>query len=302
MRNEMRVQSRHIVVAILLSSATGGAAWGQQGATQTAGDPGGALAARVQQVMDRPEFRHAFFGIALYSLGEGRMVWAHNPDKLFVSASTTKLLTEGTALQLLGADYRFHTRVYRTGRLNGSTVEGDLVLVGSGDPNLSGRIQPGDKLAFENVDHSYSGSPDTRAVPGDPLMVIRELATQVAAKGIKRVTGRILVDVSLFPEGERELGTGVVISPIIVNDNIVDLTIGAGPQSGAPTTVQVTPTSPYVKFVNKSMTGAPGTQPNIRWSLDVTDPDGTHTVTISGTFPSDKQPILFSSTEPQPSP
>ena len=297
----MRDLSKQMVAVLLLTSVGGGVAGGQQGAPPGVGDPGGALATRMQQLMDRPEFRHAFFGVALYSLGDGRMVWSYNADKLFSAASTTKLLTEGTALQLLGADYRFHTRVYRTGRLDGSTVDGDLVLVGSGDPNLSGRIQPGDKLAFENVDHSYDASPDTRAVAGDPLAVIRELAGQVAAKGIKRVTGRVWVDVSLFPEGERELGTGVVISPIMVNDNLVDLTIGAGPQAGAPTTVQVTPTTPYVKFVNKSTTGAPGTQPNIRWSADVTDPDGTHTVTISGTFPSDKQPILFSYAVPEPS-
>jgi D-alanyl-D-alanine carboxypeptidase/D-alanyl-D-alanine-endopeptidase (penicillin-binding protein 4) len=269
--------------------------------TQKASDPRATLESRVQQVMDRPEFTHAFFGIAFYSLPDGRMVWSHNPDKLFSAASTTKLVTEGTALQLLGPDYRFHTRVYRTGPLNGSTVEGDLVLVASGDPNLSGRIQPNDQLAFENVDHSYDASPDTRAVPGDPLAVIRELASKVAAKGIKRVTGRVLIDASLFPEGERELGTGVVISPIVVNDNLVDLMIGAGPQPGAPTTVQVTPTTQYVKFVNKSTTGAAGSEPHISWSSDVTDPDGAHTVTISGTFPADKQPILFSYAVPEPS-
>ena len=269
--------------------------------TQPANDPVNVLAARVQQVVDRPEFKHATFGIAFYSLADGRMVWSQNADKLFVSASTTKLLTEGTALQLLGADYRFHTRVYRTGRLNGNTVEGDLVLVASGDPNLSGRIQPGDQLAFQNVDHSYDASPDTKAVPGDPLAVIRELASQIAARGIKRVAGRVLVDISLFHEGDRELGTGVVISPIIVNDNLVDLTIGAGPQAGATTTVQVTPTTPYVKFVNKSTTGPAGARPSITWSSDVTDPDGAHTVTISGTFPADKPPILFTYVVPEPS-
>ena len=293
---------RRQILSALLIAVFSGTAIAQQGTSaQQSNDPANVLATKVQQVMDRPEFKHAFFGIAFYSLGDNRMIWTHNADKLFVAASTTKLLTEGTALQLLGADYRFHTRAYRSGRLNGGTVEGDLILVGVGDPNLSGRIQPGDKLAFENEDHAYDGSPDTRAVPGDPLAVIRELASQVAAKGIKRVTGRVLVDASLFKEGDRELGTGVVISPIIVNDNLVDLMIGAGPQAGAPTTVQISPASPYVKFVNKSTTGAAGSRATINWSSDVTDPDGTHTVTISGTFPADKQPILFSYAVPEPS-
>src|SRR5438094_2641564 len=242
----MRHTRRHQRLIVLLCVAYARNTWAQQAAAPQPNDPVNLLAARVQQVMDRPEFKHATFGVAFYSLADGRMVWSQNADKLFVAASTTKLLTEGTALQLLGADYRFHTRVYRTGRLNGNIVEGDLVLVASGDPNLSGRIQAGDQLAFQNVDHSYDASPDTKAVPGDPLAVIRELASQVAAKGIRRVTGRVLVDISLFHEGDRELGTGVVISPIIVNDNLVDLMIGAGPQAGAPTTVQVTPTTPYV--------------------------------------------------------
>jgi PBP4 family serine-type D-alanyl-D-alanine carboxypeptidase len=287
-----------ISLALSLAFATNAAA---QRATPKPSATRSALATRVQQVMDRPEFAHAFFGIAFYSLADHRMVWSYNADKLFSAASTTKLLTEGTALQLLGADYRFHTRVYRAGRFDGSTVEGDLVLVASGDPNLSGRIQPGDRLAFENVDHSYDASPDTRAVPGDPLAVIRDLASQVAAKGIKRVTGRVLVDATLFPEGERELGTGVVISPIMVNDNLVDVMIGAGAQAGSPTTVQVTPATPYVKFVNKSVTGAAGAEPHISWSADVTDPDGAHSVTISGAFPADKPPILFSYAVPEPS-
>ena len=57
---------------------------------------------------------------------------------------------------------------------------------------------------------------------------MREFAAQIAAKGIKQIDGRILVDLSLFPQGDRELGTGVVISPIVVNDNVVDLLISAG--------------------------------------------------------------------------
>src|SRR3989441_10091174 len=173
------------------------------------------LAQRVQTIMDRPEFRHALFGIEFYSLEAGKPIYSLNADKLFTPGSTTKLLTEGTALALLGADFRFHTRIYRTGAISADgTLDGDLILVASGDPNLSGRVNAGGTLAFENEDHSYDGDPNTRGVPGDPLLVIRGLAQQIVDKGIKKVLGRVIVDTSMFREGARELGTGVVMSPI----------------------------------------------------------------------------------------
>ena len=259
------------------------------------------LAARIQQVLDRPEFRHSSFGIEFFDLDAGKPIYRLNGNKLFTPASTTKLFTEGTALETLGADYRFHTRIYRTGPVTAGTLDGDLILVASGDPNLSGRIQPDGTLAFENEDHSYAGSPDTRAVPGDPLAVIRDLAKQVAAKQIRKIAGRVLVDASLFREGTRELGTGIVVSPIVVNDNIVDVTIGPGASIGSPVTVNASPITSYVRFVNQATTAAAGTRPQIRWSSDVTNPDGTHTVTVTGTFPAGLAPILFAYAVPQPS-
>jgi PBP4 family serine-type D-alanyl-D-alanine carboxypeptidase len=265
-------------------------------------DPLAPLAERVRAVMDRPEFKHAVFGVSFYSLDDQRTAFSINPDKLFLAASTTKTLTMGTALALLGADYRFHTRAYRTGPLTADgTLQGDLVLVASGDPNLSNRIRAGDQLAFENVDHAYDASPDTRAVAGDPLAVIREIASQIAAKGVKRITGRVLVDASMFREGERELGTGVVISPIIVNDNLVDLVIAPGSAPGSPTTVTISPATSYVRFVNKSTTVAADARPHISWSADETQPDGSHTVAISGAFPMGKPGILYSYAVPEPS-
>src|SRR3954468_6644616 len=193
------------------------------------------IAQRIQTIMDRSEFKHALFGIEFYSLDKGKVVYAINADKLFTPGSTTKLLTEGTALALLGADYRFRTRVYRTGRVDEEgALDGDLILVASGDPNLSGRIRDDGTLAFENEDHSYDGDPNTRAVPGDPLLVIRRLAQQIADKGIKKIRGNVIVDASMFREGTRELGTGVVMSPIVINDNIIDVVIIPGPSEGAP--------------------------------------------------------------------
>jgi D-alanyl-D-alanine carboxypeptidase len=96
------------------------------------------LAASVQKIIDRPEFKHANFGIEFYDLASNTVVYSLNPDKLFTPASTTKLLTEGTVLAKFGKDYRFHTAIYRTGPIDKKgRLKGDLILVASGDPNLS---------------------------------------------------------------------------------------------------------------------------------------------------------------------
>jgi PBP4 family serine-type D-alanyl-D-alanine carboxypeptidase len=259
------------------------------------------LADRIQEIISRPEFGHASFGIEFYCLDTGKAVYALNEEKLFTPASTTKLLTEGTALELLGTDYRFHTRIYRTGPIEtDGTLKGDLILVASGDPNLSGRLRPDGTLAFENVDHTYAGSPDTRAVPGDPLLVVRELAEQVAAHGVKRVEGRFLVDSSLFPEGDADRGTGIIISPIAVNDNVIDVTAGPGAAVGAPVKLEVSPVTAYVRFVNQAKTGPADSKPEIKWERDLTNADGSHVVTVTGNIPLSSPPILFAYSVPQP--
>src|SRR5207244_7354014 len=138
-----------------------------------------------------------------------------------------------------------------------------------------------------------------RAVPGDPLMVIRELAQQIADKGIKKVLGRVIVDTSMFREGARELGTGVVMSPIVVNDNIIDVVVTPGPEA-SPVTFKSSPQTSYVTFVNRMSTGKPDSEPEIRF-VGKPNSDGTQNVEIFGTFPAGKPPILFKYVMPSPS-
>ena len=217
------------------------------------------LLARIQKVMDRPEFVHANFGVEFYALDTGNVVYALNANKLFVPASTTKILTEGTLLAKLGPDYRFHTKIYRTGPIDKKgRLKGDLILVASGDPNLSNRIQPDGTLSFQNEDHSYNGP----AVSGDPLAVIKELAKAVADKGVRRIDGRILIDASLFPDGPREGGTGVVMSSIIVNDNVLDLVGKPAARVGDLITLQSNPPTNYIHIVNRVITGAASGKPS----------------------------------------
>jgi PBP4 family serine-type D-alanyl-D-alanine carboxypeptidase len=254
----------------------------------------------IKAVMARPEFAHSRFGIEFYSLDTGRPIYTLNEQELFVPGSTTKLLTEGAALQLLGPEYRFHTLVYRTGPLTGDTLAGDLVLVASGDPNLSNRIQPDGTLVFENEDHSYGG-PDSKGLKGDPLLVIRELARQIAAKGIKKVSGHILIDASLFPEGEHELGTDVVLSPIVVNDNLVDVITSPGAAEGAAVNLEIAPHTSYVKIVNKAVTAKAGSKPSLEYKDDALNPDGTRSVTLTGAMPLGARPALMAYHVPEPS-
>lgn len=165
-------------------------------------------------------------------------------------------------------------------------------------PNLSGRIPPNGSLAYETMDHSYGG-PDSRGL-GDRLLVIKQLAEQIAEKGIRRVRGRVLIDATLFPEGDRELGTTVVISPIVVNDNVVDVIAGPGDKEGAPVTLQVSPKTVYLQILNQATTGKAGTPVNLSYTAERSNINGTRSVMLTGSFPLGKtaEMVLYSVTEP----
>src|SRR6267143_19036 len=240
------------------------------------------LAQRIQKVISRPEFTHANFGIEFYSLDTGKVVYALNADKLFVPASTTKILTEGTLLAKLGADYRFHTRIYRTGPVDSKgKLKGDLILVASGDPNLSNRIQPDGTLAFVDQDHSYQGL----ALPVDPLVVIKQLAKDVAAKDIRKIEGRVLFDATLFPDGPREGCTEVVMSSIMINDNVIDLVAKPGAKVGDPIVLDASPQTSYVRIVNHVITSPADSKPSLESPIFSANPDGSVVVTLSGNLP-----------------
>jgi PBP4 family serine-type D-alanyl-D-alanine carboxypeptidase len=255
------------------------------------------LAERIQKVIDRPEFAHANFGIKFISLDTGKILYSLNSNKLFVPASTTKLLTEGTVLATLGADYRFHTRIYRTAPIDKKgKLKGDLILVASGDPNLSNRIRPDGTLAFVDEDHSYNGP----AVDGDPLAVIKQLAKDIAAKGIRKLEGRVLIDTTLFADGPREGGTGVVMSSIIVNDNVIDLVVTPGAKLGDPATFISTPQTTYIKIIGRPTTGPSDSKESLDASDPTTNSDGTVTVVISGTVPLGAKPVTAAVGVPSP--
>jgi len=70
-------------------------------------------------------------------IGAVRPLVSHQPAKPMNPASTMKLVTTFAALGLLGPDYRWKTEAYADGALAGSTLEGNLVLKGYGDPKIT---------------------------------------------------------------------------------------------------------------------------------------------------------------------
>src|SRR5579862_573583 len=255
------------------------------------------LAAAIQKVMDRPEFAHANFGIEFFDYASNTVLYSHDAQKLFVPASTTKILTEGALLASLGPAYRFHTKIYATGPVDKKgRLKGDLILVASGDPNLSNRIQPDSTLAFVDEDHSYGGP----ALPGDPLTVIKSLAKQVYDKGVRRIDGRVLIDTSLFPDGPREGGTDVVMSSIMVNDNVLDIVAKPGAKTGDPISVAVSPQTGYARFTVHASTTAAGTPLSFSDPEFISNPDGSVTIVLSGSLPLGIDPQTVSIGVPSP--
>ena len=110
--------------------------------------------------------------------------------KALVPASVMKIYSLATALDSYGADYRFRTPVYRLGEVKDGVLDGDLVLVASGDFSFGLREQPDGTLAFNSlpeVDHNstYTGFPGGAHVKNsNPLAALDALAAQVKAAGV----------------------------------------------------------------------------------------------------------------------
>jgi D-alanyl-D-alanine carboxypeptidase/D-alanyl-D-alanine-endopeptidase (penicillin-binding protein 4) len=133
----LRLSSRAHVTLVLLLSASLFAAPAKKAA------PKKNLGEQIKVILSRPELARAHWGIEVVDLDSGKVVYSLNPDQLFIPASNTKLFTTAAALAAAGPDYRFHTTVEANGKTDpNGRLDGDLVIMGRGDPNLSGRVLP----------------------------------------------------------------------------------------------------------------------------------------------------------------
>ncbi|HTN75268.1 MAG TPA: D-alanyl-D-alanine carboxypeptidase/D-alanyl-D-alanine-endopeptidase [Pirellulaceae bacterium] len=196
-----------------------------------------ALTQRIEKFLASERYRTAHVGLLFVDLQSGETVYAQQAEKLFAPASTTKLYTVAAALDALGADYRFETKVYAQGPIKSGVLDGQLILRASGDLTMGGRTTPQGEIEFTSGDHTYaSGGAETVLTPADPLAGLNDLAKQVAASGIQKITGDVLIDDWLFDDAESSGSGPARVTPILINDNAIDFTFAPG-KAGEPAEV-----------------------------------------------------------------
>lgn len=201
------------------------AAAGPSGAAQPASPTlSPAQLREIERLMATPPFQRGTWGLLAVDVDTGTPLFERNVGRRFLAASTTKNFSSAATLDGLGPNYRFRTPVVRLGAVRGGTLRGDLVLRASGDLTMGGRALPGGRVAYTGFDHTDANELPGPATltPQSPLAGLDRLARQVRASGIRKVAGDVVVDDRLWRE--RRVGKEVV-SPIVVNDNMIDVTL-----------------------------------------------------------------------------
>ncbi|MBS1798136.1 MAG: D-alanyl-D-alanine carboxypeptidase/D-alanyl-D-alanine-endopeptidase [Acidobacteria bacterium] len=173
-----------------------------------------ALAKKLDELIDRSEFSNARWGVFVVSLKDGRVLAARDAQKLFNPASVQKTITSVVALDRLGPDFRWQTRVFAKEKIENGTLAGDLVLYGGGAPDLTDA----------NLD---------------------ALVDQLKTKGLQRVRGNVVGDESFFTGdaigdgwawNEIQWYYGAAASALSINKNLVTVTLENGrPKIDPPT-------------------------------------------------------------------
>ncbi len=192
------------------------------------------LGAQIAELLADPGVSRAHWGIAVTAL-DGTPIYGLDEGKLFRPASNAKLFTTAAAIALLGPDATVTTKI--VGDLDAKgTVKGDLTIVGAGDANLAS-----DDLPYLPPAQRPKGAQAAQQPVG--LDDLRAMADQLAAKGVKRVTGRVVGDDTLFAHepfadswdvGDLVWGYGAPVSALTIADNELKLTVTPGTLPGPP--------------------------------------------------------------------
>ncbi|MCS3529412.1 D-alanyl-D-alanine carboxypeptidase/D-alanyl-D-alanine-endopeptidase [Chryseobacterium sp. JUb7] len=143
----------------------------------------------VNTMMSDPVLKNATWGFVVYDPKTKKVISSYNENTPLVPASTTKLLTTETALNVLGENYRWMTQLEYSGNIDENGVlNGNLYIVGSGDPSL--------------------GTNKAGAAPYRDI--VSDFVSGISREGIKKVNGDIIIQTALFKGNISRLPENVV--------------------------------------------------------------------------------------------
>lgn len=240
-----------------------------------------------RDVLDRPEYKPSHWAFHFVDLATGETLYSLNAEKLMVPASVTKLFSTAAVLDELGATNRFKTHVIQRGELGpGGVLRGELILVASGDLTMGGRTDAAGGIAFRNVDHTYANWTEcTEWTEPDPLAGLRALAKQIGHAGIRSVQGAVLVDDRLFDSGSSSGSGPRRLSPILINDNVLDVRV-TPTVLGQPALVEIRP-APSTWTLDAQVITSTNATPTIRIHQE-----GDGRVVVRGTILAGGQPVV----------
>ena len=183
-------------------------------------------------------------GVHVLDIASGEAAYSYNASNRRILASNTKIVTSAAALDRLGPGYFFETEVLARGEAAGGALNGDLAILGGGDPNLSGRQYQGDAFG-----------------------PFREWAAALADRGIHRIEGDLYLVHGLFddqyvhPDWPRDQLSRWYEAPVAAlsfNDNCVLVKVQPGARPGGPARVVTEPPLPMFRLQNGALTTSRG--------------------------------------------
>jgi D-alanyl-D-alanine carboxypeptidase/D-alanyl-D-alanine-endopeptidase (penicillin-binding protein 4) len=205
-----------------------------------------ALRATLDSIAASPDFRNAHWGMLILDPVSAETLYSRNAGKLLMPASNMKIATGATGLALLGPDYRYRTAVVARGPVRDGALDGDLAVVGRGDPSVS--------------DHMRR----------DAMQPLRDLADSVIARGVRRVRGTVVAAGDAFPDAPLGFGWAwddldypyaAGVDELLFNEGFSRLIVRSGERVGETPTVTTAPARTYPRVRVTAMTVAPPTPP-----------------------------------------
>lgn len=134
----------------------------------------------VEKLLASDSMRHSAFGFYLSDPDSGKVILEFNSEQSLVPASVMKIITTGTCLNKLGANFHYTTRLQYDGTINKTTkvLEGNIYIKGSGDPTLGSPV--------------FGESNEEK--------VLENWATAIKNQGVDSIYGAIVGDADVFDE------------------------------------------------------------------------------------------------------